>query len=151
MRNCTPRSDGTLVRSRRSDSSPARDDIDRKFVVNLNRRHDSSGACPESLRPRRSLVSGKHRVDAFPITLVLSSRSASAKHGSNLAKAERHACRHAAPFNRNFSETKSTNMETARAICLRFGKAAYTLAASCRYSPSTLSRRPASISATHSG
>jgi hypothetical protein len=69
---------------------------------------------------------------------------------ANLAKADRHACRHAAPSNRSFSETKSTNEETARAICLRFGKAAYTLAASCRYSPSTLTRRPASISATHS-
>jgi hypothetical protein len=70
---------------------------------------------------------------------------------ANLAKAERHACRHAAPSNRSFSETKSTNVETARAICLRFGKVAYTLAVSCRYSASTLTRRPASISATHSG
>jgi len=41
---------------------------------------DCSGPCAESFRPRRSLVSGEHGVDAFPITLVLSSRGASAEH-----------------------------------------------------------------------
>ena len=43
---------------------------------------------------------------------------------SSTDQAERHACRHAAPSNRSFSETKSTNVETARGISLRFGKAA---------------------------
>jgi hypothetical protein len=47
---------------------------------------DGSGPRSESFRPRRSLASGEHGVDTFPITLVLSSRGPSVEHGSRRCK-----------------------------------------------------------------
>src|ERR1700751_5373967 len=116
-------------------------------------RGQRTSACARRCHPshERTLKASHGRRDRRGLYAQVAAPLANTDQGvANLAKADRHACRHAAPSNLSFSETKSTNEETARAICLRFGKAAYTLAASCRYSPSTLTRLPARISATDS-
>src|SRR5882762_6185717 len=66
-------------------------------------------------------------------------------HGPSVQRGprERYSSRQDPLASRSFSEAKSTNTETARGMCLRFGKAAYTVVAPCRCSRSTLTRRPA--------
>jgi len=76
------RIDGTAEHVAKMNVRPARaGDLPpiRAIVVRCD---DCSGPCSESLRPGHTLLSCEHGVDAFPITLVLSSRGAVAEHGS---------------------------------------------------------------------
>jgi len=92
--------------SRAGDLSPAQ-----AVVVH---RDDCPGPRGESFQHRRLPVSLEHGTDAFPTAFVLPSRGASIERETNRAKAEIHACCHAAPSIRNLSDAKTASTRAGR-------------------------------------